>query len=274
VSGLTLDGGTIAVTGAGSGIGAGIARAAAARGMRVVVSDVAADRAEAVAAELRDGGADAVAVVADVGEAAAVERLADVACERGDLRVAVNNAGVEATGRVWEVPPEATERLIRVNLLGAFNGVRAFVGRMVAAGEPAAVVNVASMAALISGPVSQAAYNASKHGVQALTESLALELAEAGAPIAVHVVNPGPVATRIFTDAPTAGERGAGARDDYHAMVTEQGISGDEAGAIVVAGVERGGFWIETHPEMRAAASAQRARMLTGALPPAPPDLG
>ena len=144
----------------------------------------------------------------------------------------------------------------------------------VAAGEPAAVVNVASMAALISGPVSQAAYNASKHGVQALTESLALELAEAGAPIAVHVVNPGPVATRIFTDAPTAGERGAGARDDYHAMVTEQGISGDEAGAIVVAGVERGGFWIETHPEMRAAASAQRARMLTGALPPAPPDLG
>ena len=274
MSDLSLDSGTIVVTGAGSGIGAGIARAAAKRGMRVVASDVSGERVEAVAAELRERGADAVGVTTDVRAPADLDRLADVAFEGGDVRIVVNNAGVETTGRVWEVSAEETEQVIRVNLLGAFNGVRAFVPRLLAAGRPAAVVNVASMAALISGPVSQAAYNASKHGVQALTESLALELAETGAPVTAHVVNPGPVATRIFTDSPASGEGAAEARAGYHEFVAAEGISGDEAGATILAGLAAGGFWIETHPEMRRAATAQRARLLTELREPELPDLG
>jgi NAD(P)-dependent dehydrogenase (short-subunit alcohol dehydrogenase family) len=255
--------GTIVVTGAASGIGEGIARSAARRGMDVVLADVAADRLEAVAAALQAGGTRAVAVRTDVRDPDDLEALAESAFSAfGDVRIVVNNAGVEATGLTWKMPVAQWEQVIRVNLLGVFHGVRAFVPKLIEQGMPAAVVNLSSIAALSSGPPQQSAYNASKHGVQALSECLHLELLEAGAPISVHVVTPGPVRTRIFTDAAAEDETAQERKDFFDEFVTGHGLTGTEAGEVILDGVSTGNFWIQTHPEMQEDAVQRRARML------------
>src|SRR5215210_4026416 len=120
---IDLSGGAIVVTGAASGIGEGIARTAASRGMDVVLADVIEDRLAAVASALRADGTRVVAVRTDVGEPDNLEALAEAAFSAfGGVRVLVNNAGVEATGLSWEMAPAQFEQVIRVNLLGVFNG--------------------------------------------------------------------------------------------------------------------------------------------------------
>lgn len=266
---IDLVGGTIVVTGAASGIGEGIARCAALLGMRVVLADVAMTRLNAVAEDLRTSGSEAIAVPTDVRDPGALEHLAERAfSEFGGVRLLVNNAGVEATGLTWEMSPDDWENVIRVNLFGVFNGVRAFVPRLLEQGEPAGIVNLASIAALASGPPKQSAYNASKHGVQALSECLYLELRERDVPISVHVVNPGPVRTRIFADASAEGDEGAVTRDLLSAYVGEHGLTGLEAGRLIIDGVRSGEFWIRTHPGMQDEAVARRTRMLTERTPP------
>jgi NAD(P)-dependent dehydrogenase (short-subunit alcohol dehydrogenase family) len=267
---IDLTGETIVVTGAGSGIGEGIARNAAEHHMKVVLADIEADRVEAVARSLREGGATATAIATDVSDFSAVERLADEAFARfGAVRVLVNNAGVEATGYAWETVPADWHRVISVNLLGVFHGVRAFVPRMLKQGSPASIVNLSSIAALSSGPPQQSAYNASKHGVQALSECLHLELAQVDAPITVHVVNPGPVASRIFTDATASGEGAIASREMFGSYVGEHGLTGDEAGRVILDGVRNGEFWIETHPPMQEDAIVRRTQMLACRAAPA-----
>lgn len=270
-SSFGLDG-AIVVTGAASGIGEGVAREAAERGLRLVLADLDEAGLGALSDDLATAGAEVLSRPVDVGDPAAVEDLAAAAFERfGRVRVLVNNAGIEATGAVWETSPETFERVVRVNLLGTFNGLRAFLPRLLEQGAPASVVNLASLASVISGPTLQAAYNASKHGVQALTETLYLELAQRGAPISVHIVNPGPVATRIFEGAAVEGEAAAAAHREFSAMVSTVGLTGREVGEIVLDGVEAGEFWICTHPSWHDAAAAQRAAMLTGRRAPSLP---
>jgi NAD(P)-dependent dehydrogenase (short-subunit alcohol dehydrogenase family) len=265
--------GAAAVTGAASGIGEGIARSAAALGLDLLIGDVAEERLGAVAESIAAGGTKVVTRTVDVSDPAAVEAFAAAAFAEFDrVRVVVNNAGIEATGRIWETSPETFERVVRVNLLGTFNGLRAFVPRLLEQGSEASIVNLSSMAALMSGPSLQAAYNASKHGVQALTETLFLELAEVGAPISVHVVNPGPVATRIFSGSAVEGAVAEAAHEEFVALTTERGMTGLEAGEIVLDGVARGEFWISTHPEWHDAAAARRQQVIGERAVPALPD--
>jgi NAD(P)-dependent dehydrogenase (short-subunit alcohol dehydrogenase family) len=267
---LDLIGETIVVTGAGSGIGEGIARAAAAHDMKVVLSDIRAERVDAVAAQLRDAGAEVVSEAVDVRDPDAMQRLADLTFATfGGVRVLVNNAGVEATGYTWEMSPAQWENVIRVNLIGVFNGVRAFLPRMLEQGTRASIVNLSSIAALASGPPQQSAYNASKHGVQALTECLHLELREIDAPVSVHVVNPGPVSTRIFADASAEGAAATDSLEVLGTYVTDHGLTGLEAGRMILAAVGNNDFWITTHPGMRQDAIARRTQMLSELSPPA-----
>ena len=265
--------GAAVVTGAASGIGEGIARSAAALGLDLLLGDVAEERLGAVAESIAAGGTKVVTRTVDVSDPAAVEAFAAAAFAEFDrVRVVVNNAGIEATGRIWETSPETFERVVRVNLLGTFNGLRAFVPRLLEQGSKASIVNLSSMAALMSGPSLQAAYNASKHGVQALTETLFLELAEVGAPISVHVVNPGPVATRIFSGSTVEGAAAEAAHEEFVALTSERGMTGLEAGEIILDGVARGEFWISTHPEWHDAAAARRHQVIGERAVPALPD--
>ena len=98
-------GGVAVVTGAGAGIGSGLARRAGELGMHVVVTDVNAAAAEAVAQDVRDKGGKAEAVVVDVSRPSELDRLADeVFARHGSVRLLVNNAGIETIGYTWEMP--------------------------------------------------------------------------------------------------------------------------------------------------------------------------
>jgi NAD(P)-dependent dehydrogenase (short-subunit alcohol dehydrogenase family) len=178
----------------------------------------------------------------------------------GDVRLLVNNAGIETIGLAWELSGEAWERIVRINVLGPIHGVRAFAPRMLAAGQRAFIANTASVGAFGMMPV-QNPYVMSKHAVLSFTEGLRMEMELVKAPVSVSVVTPGPVATRIFLDGHVAGEGAAQHQAQMQAMVGA-GISGLEAGERILRGIARGDFWVSTHPEMTLAMAKQRAEHL------------
>ena len=194
-----LSGKCAVVTGAGSGIGAALVRRLAAEGMNIVLADVAADDAGAVAEEI--GAARSMVVRCDVSDAGAVEAMAVAAEARfGPVALLCNNAGIVPGGRhrkVWEYSLNDWQWSLGVNLYGVINGIRSFVPRMIAHGTPSHVLNTASVAGFVSGSGS-ACYGASKHAVVRVTEALLAGLQEADAPIGVTLLAPGLVATRIY----------------------------------------------------------------------------
>jgi NAD(P)-dependent dehydrogenase (short-subunit alcohol dehydrogenase family) len=266
-----LGGGVAVITGAASGIGEGLARVAAELGMKLVLADIAADRLKTVVDEIAAGGTEVLPVPTDVSDPAALDRLAEATYGRfGEVRLLINNAGIETLGLAWELSAAQWNRIVNINVLGVVHGVRAFAGRMVAAGKPAFISNVASVGGLSIMPV-QTPYILSKHAVLAFTECLSLEMDVQKAPIKVSAVLPGPVATRIFQDAPG----GANPKSvDYHRavmdqMITQHGMTGVEAGKLILDQIAAGEFWVSPHPEMMRETAARRSAHLAALTRPA-----
>jgi len=267
-------GGTAVVTGAGSGIGEGLARVAAGIGMNVVLADIDEARLEAVAASISADGGTVLAVPTDVTDIAALERLADVAYDRfGSVQLVVNNAGIETIGFSWDIPDAVWDRLLSINVRGVIHGSRIFARRMIASGMPGHIANVASIGGLGTMPT-QAAYTVSKHAVLSFTECLYLEMEVAGAPIGVSAILPGPVATRIFDDAPA--DLGVSLVERQRAMMqsmlSDGGQTPVEAAGIIMKGIAAGDFWVLTHPEIASAMANARARYLAAMDRPALAD--
>ena len=172
---MRLDGRTALVTGGASGFGAGIARKFRAEGARVMIADVNAEAAEAVADEL---GAEWV--VADVGDDAGVARMAAAALDAfGELDILVNNAGVTHLPAALEEIAEAEfDRVLRVNAKSVYLTARHLVPGMKARGA-GAILNIASTAGLSPRP-RLAWYNASKGWMITATKAMAVELAPHG----------------------------------------------------------------------------------------------
>jgi NAD(P)-dependent dehydrogenase (short-subunit alcohol dehydrogenase family) len=180
---------TAVVTGAGSGIGAAIARELAARGHHVTVTDIDEGAAARVAAEI--GGDHRVLPVTDAAAAAAVADA--VVSAHGRLDAWVSNAGISAMAPFVDVTEVQLDRTLAVNLKGVFLCGQAAVRAMIAAGRGGAIVNLASMAGKQGKVPYLADYVASKFGVVGLTQAMAFEVARHG--ITVNCVCPGYVAT-------------------------------------------------------------------------------
>jgi NAD(P)-dependent dehydrogenase (short-subunit alcohol dehydrogenase family) len=188
---------TAIVTGAGSGIGAAIARELAARGAHVIASDIDDASAQAIAAEIAAAGGRADAMACDVADADACAALVAFATDRGGaLHLAVNNAGIGgASAPVGDYPLDSWRQVIDVNLNGVFYGMRAQIPAIVSAGG-GAIVNMAS----IIGPVgfsTAGAYVAAKHGVLRLTKTAAMEYAAQG--VRINSVGPAFIETPLLT---------------------------------------------------------------------------
>ena len=180
---MRLDGKRAVVTGAGSGFGAGIARRFAAEGARVVVCDVNAAAAQAVAAEI--GG---IAQVTDISDAAQVTAMAEATqAALGGIDILVNNAGITHLPQpMEEVSEDEFDRVFAVNCKSVYLTARAFVPGMKAAGA-GAILNIASTAGVSPRPRLNW-YNASKGWMITATRAMAVELAPAG--VRVNALNP------------------------------------------------------------------------------------
>ena len=182
------------ISGGAEGIGAAVAQLFVAEGAQVLLGDVQHDKARVLATEL--GAAAAVAL--DVRDLTQWQAAVQTATECfGKLNILCNVAGISEPGSVTEVDPESWNRILDINLTGTFNGCRAALPAIVAAGEPGAIVNTGSMLALRVG-AGFGAYCASKAAVAALSKVIALECATAGWPIRVNTVHPGAVRTPMF----------------------------------------------------------------------------
>jgi NAD(P)-dependent dehydrogenase (short-subunit alcohol dehydrogenase family) len=248
---VDLRGKTSVVTGGASGIGRALALRLAREGASVVIADVDAAGMEAVAAEARGLGVKALTVRTDVSELAQVEALAARAFEAfGAVHVLCNNAGVAAWGGLESATHRDWQWVLGVNLWGVIHGVEAFVPRMIARGEPAHIVNTASMAGLVASK-GLGVYNTSKYAVVGLSETLAKDLKAYR--IGVSVLCPMGVETRIRQSERNrpAALRNARADDGGGEPVELIGryLAPDAVAEMVLAAIRSNELYVITHGE-------------------------
>ncbi|MCC5859233.1 MAG: SDR family NAD(P)-dependent oxidoreductase [Ectothiorhodospiraceae bacterium] len=263
-----LNGKVAVITGAGSGLGRELALCCAARGMNLVLGDVdEAGMAGTVrlAEEKRPDTASATLTV-DVSRLEDVEALAALARSRfGGAHVLFNNAGVAVNGPVWENTPADWHWVMGVNVYGVSWGIRAFVPMMLEQGE-GHVVNTASAAGWVNAPGS-GVYNASKHAVVAISETLALDLRDVNANIGVSVLCPAFFPTAIVNSernrprdlADTAPETETKRlRQEQLRQAVEKGrISAAEIAETTLQAVENDRFYVFPHQKVKALVAAR-----------------
>ena len=219
------------ITGGASGIGLASARHYLSVGMNVLIADLDEDALQRAVVELKDGGEGALHTqTCDVSDIEQLRALQETASKLGNVHCLMNNAGVALPPSApWE-NIEAWKKQLDVNLWGIIHGCHAFVPSMLDAGEPAAVINTGSKQG-ITNPPGGYAYNLSKAGVKAYTESLAHAFREIeGCPLRAHLMVPGFTYTgmiaRFIPDKPPG------------AWTSEQAVE------FMIASLQRGDFYI------------------------------
>jgi glucose 1-dehydrogenase len=198
---VDLRGRTAIVTGASTGIGSAIATRFAQSGAAVFVDypgEAERGHADEVRASIvRDGGTCEL-VLADIAQETGADTLVQAAVERfGGVDILINNAGIEESHRVVDMPLDVWNRIIAVNLTGSFLCARAAARAMIERNRGGRIVNISSVHEDLAMP-KNSAYCASKGGIRMFMRTLALELAPHG--ITVNDIAPGAVATRINRD--------------------------------------------------------------------------
>jgi NAD(P)-dependent dehydrogenase (short-subunit alcohol dehydrogenase family) len=217
---MQIDGSVAAVFGGASGLGEATARRLAAGGAKVLVADLNEERAAILAGEI-----DGAWIASDVADATSVEEAVAAASELGDLRIAVDCAGIGNPTKLVRkgapTPLEDFAKVIAVNLLGTINVLRCAAAAMVATepgadGDRGVCVNTASIAAY-EGQIGQVAYAASKAGVAGLTLPVARELADRA--VRVVAIAPGLFDTPMLAGLPAAARESLGAAVPYPARL-------------------------------------------------------
>lgn len=199
---MSLAGKVAIVTGAGRGIGKAIATRLAADGASVIIADVSKETSEATARELEAAGRAAMAFLLDVTNAAQIGVLVDAVVLRfGRLDILVNNAGITRDGLILRMKEEDWDRVLAVNLDGAFLCAKAALRLMLKQKQGGRIINISSVVGSM-GNSGQANYVASKAGLIGLTKALAREVAARG--ITVNAVAPGFIETEMTANLPDA----------------------------------------------------------------------
>lgn len=251
---------TAFVTGGGSGIGLGMARAFVERGMNVVVADLLESHLDE-ARQILAGTNRLHCIRLDVSDRAAMrEAAAEAARVFGNVHVLCNNVGVSQRNPIDEAGYADWDYVLEVNLGGTIAGIVEFVPGMKAHGEGGHVVNTSSMAGMIPVPPFAGVYAASKFAIRGLSDSLRLALAPYG--IGVSVLCPGMVRTRAMTsgDIYRQAHEGADARELRDTI--DGGMDPFELGETVAEAIEHNRPYIFPHGEFRDEVAANFNEML------------
>jgi NAD(P)-dependent dehydrogenase (short-subunit alcohol dehydrogenase family) len=267
------------VTGAASGIGLALCERFAAEGMSVVLADVEEPALSDAAAKLAAGGASVRAVRTDVSSAGQVEALRDeVVRAFGAVHVLSNNAGVGGPhGPLWQASAGDWEWVLRVNLGGVINGIRAFVP-MLMEQDAAHIVNTASVFGLFAGALGP--YGISKHAIVALSETLYFELRSEAPTVGLSVLCPGPVRTRFGSSArnrpawagpaPEPDDAERASAEQFDRLQEAAGADPADVAEAVVAGIRSRRFYILTSANRNEAIRRRGEEIISGGPPAAP----
>ncbi|MFT5560325.1 MAG: NAD(P)-dependent dehydrogenase (short-subunit alcohol dehydrogenase family) [Candidatus Azotimanducaceae bacterium] len=251
-----FDGRVAVITGGASGIGLGMARSFAQRGMKLVLADLDDAALKNALKEFGDAGVEVVGRRCDVSKLEEVEALAELATTTyGSVNVLCNNAGVGIPTSARKMKLADWKWIIDVDLWGPIYGLNVFLPLIEEAGE-GHVNSTSSMAGLISSQM-MGAYNVAKHGVVALMAATERELRAKDSPITASVLCPGPINTNISrhsvefrpgkakpkADGPNAGKMASSIQASL-----EAGMQPDEVGELVFDAIKNDKFWILTHP--------------------------
>ena len=257
---MQIKGKTVLVTGGGGGIGAGLAEAFAEKGARVAVTDINRRYAEAEAERIGRGVIALEHDVTSLDSWAAVRHAVEEAF--GPVDVLCNNAGISQPFKpLDEVEPDVFARILAINVIGVYNGIRTFVPAMKARGS-GHVVNTSSVNGLVPH-ATFAAYTASKFAVTGLSEALRMELAPHG--VGVSILYPGLTRSRMSEG------QVPGLSPEAQAALRERMMEPVWLGRAVVRAVETDAQHVVTHPEHRAAIEARMEALYAAHGEPAQP---
>jgi 2-hydroxycyclohexanecarboxyl-CoA dehydrogenase len=230
----SLNGKAAIVTGAGSGIGRGIALRLAEDNAKVAVWDINSAGAEETAQMIRDAGGTAIAITADCSDKAAIKAAADeTRAQFGPIAILVNNAGIAPFTPFMDTDDDLFDKVIRINLRGPWLMTKECLPEMLAAGW-GRVINITSSSTQ-SGSPGQGHYVASKGGLLGLTKALALEFAPSG--VTFNMVPPGFIDTPMLRAAPIDADAFA-----TTTPMKRAGTPADMAGAVAYLASEEAGY--------------------------------
>ncbi len=251
-----FSGRTAVITGGASGIGLGMARAFAGRGMQLVLADLDSVLLKKAEQEFSDAGVAVVTQTCDVSKLEEIERLAELTLERfGGVHVVCSNAGVGLPTSARNMKLADWEWIINVDLWGPIYTVKTFLP-LLEEQEVGHINATSSMAGLISSQM-MGAYNVAKHGVVALMAATERELRAKKSHVRASVLCPGPINTNISQHSvdfrpgggkPKGDSKKAGKLAGNIQAALEQGMQPDEVGELVLNAIEQEKFWILTHP--------------------------
>jgi NAD(P)-dependent dehydrogenase (short-subunit alcohol dehydrogenase family) len=255
----TFAGKRVLITGAASGIGRATAQAVAAKGSRLVLTDVQAARLDQVAADLdrRHPGCVLHHAALDITEHDAVTAFGeDVHAAHGSMDVVMNVAGISTWGSVSNLSHGDWRAMVEVDLMGPISIIETFIPPMVDARRGGHLVNVSSAAGLLGLPW-HAAYSAAKFGLRGVSEVLRFDLERDG--IGVTLVCPGAVDTPLVGTVRIVGvDREHPAAKRMAQEFQEHAVSPEEVARRIVKGVERGTYLVYTSRDIRLAHLLQR----------------
>ncbi len=250
------------ITGGASGLGLEIARLAAQKGMKLVLSDIEERALKQAELEFSAEGVEVLSVRTNVAAGEDVELLAEKTLERfGAVHLLFNNAGVALNKTAWETTIADWEWVLGVDLWGVIHGVRVFTPIMLKQDTPSHIINTASVAGMLSTQ-GMAAYNVAKHGVVTLSETLYHDLKRRGANIDVSVLCPAWVNTAIWDSArnrPDDLQNTEEHKEEDDIKLEESARHAIQSGKvtapmvaqIVFAAIEANQFYILTHPKIK-----------------------
>lgn len=251
---MDFKGKVVAITGAASGLGKGLAERFAKGGAKLSLADIDFEKLAQFEEELKSKGIEVITDVIDVRDHAAVQRFADKTFEvYGEVDYLINNAGISSMGSILRMPLEEFSTVFDINVMGILRGLRAFVPRMIEQDKECYVINTASAAGLESNGLLPA-YFMSKHAAVSISESFAIEMQTFQTKIKTFVFCPGLVPTNLsYTSAKIKGDHPYYHTDEAKTLyeagrkALENGLPLEDCMDGFFAALEADEFYIRTH---------------------------